>query len=172
MGSLRGFKSDAWEGGHRVPFVVRWPGQVPAGSTNRQLLDLVDLMATFAALTGAKLPANAAENSFDRLPAFSNMDAAAIRALAIHHSCAGYYTDWKLIPIADTPGEERVYSITKQPKGREIHPHPPGSPAGELYNLALDPSQRNNLYNREPERAYRMSRMPQEALNAPRTRTP
>jgi len=175
-GSLRGFKSDAWEGGHRVPFVVKWPGQVPAGSTNRQLLDLVDLMATFAALTGAKLPANAAEDSFNMLPALNNAAAAAIRPIAIHHSCAGYYTiregDWKLIPIADTPGDERVYSSTKQPKGREIHPHPPGSPVGELYNLAADPAERNNLYNQEPERVYRMSRMLQEALNGMRTRTP
>ena len=133
-------------------------------------------MATFAALTGAKLPANAAEDCFDMLPALRNTNAAAIRPLAIHHSCAGYYTiregDWKLIPIADTPGDERVYSSTKQPKGRETHPHPPGSPVGELYNLAADPAERNNLYNREPERVYRMSRMLQEALNGVRTRTP
>lgn len=174
-GLLRGYKSDAWEGGHRVPFIARWPGVIPAGGPNKQLLDLADLMATFAAITGAKLPDNAAEDSFNLWPAFTNATMPNIRPFAIHHSCAGYFAiregDWKLIPIADTPGDERVYSSEKQPKGRELHPHAPGSPPGELYNLADDPGERVNLYGRFPDRVHRLSRLLADAMISPGTRS-
>ena len=65
----RGMKRDQWEGGHRVPFLVRWPGQVKPGSTSAQLTSLTDVMATVAAITGADLPKDAAEDSFNMLPA-------------------------------------------------------------------------------------------------------
>ena len=64
----RGLKRDQWEGGHRVPFIVRWPGKIAAGSTGDQTVCLTDVMATCAAITGAVLPENAAEDSFDLLP--------------------------------------------------------------------------------------------------------
>ena len=65
---LRGYKADIWDGGHRVPFIVRWPGKVAAGSTSDQLASLVDFMATAAAVLGVKLPDNAAEDSVSLLP--------------------------------------------------------------------------------------------------------
>ena len=66
----RGVKRDNWEGGHRVPMLVRWPGQVKAGSVSDQTVCLTDLMATCASIVGAKLPDDAAEDSFDLLPIF------------------------------------------------------------------------------------------------------
>ena len=64
----RGMKRDQWEGGHRIPFIVRWPGYVKPGTTCSQIISLTDVMATVAAIIGAKLPADAAEDSFDMLP--------------------------------------------------------------------------------------------------------
>ena len=64
----RGIKRDSWEGGHRVPMIVRWPGRIRPGSTSDQLVCLTDLMATLAAITGAVLPQDAAEDSFNLLP--------------------------------------------------------------------------------------------------------
>ena len=61
----RGVKRDNWEGGHRVPFIARWPGKVEPGSTSDQTICLTDVMATCAEIVGAKLPNNAAEDSFN-----------------------------------------------------------------------------------------------------------
>jgi arylsulfatase A-like enzyme len=68
--AFRGFKSDIWEGGHRVPFIVRWPGKVKPGAVSGELVGLGDMCATFADLVGAPLPDNAAEDSWSVLPAF------------------------------------------------------------------------------------------------------
>src|SRR5690606_39631715 len=62
-GDLRGMKSDAWEGGHRIPFIARWPGKIPAGAASDALVSQVDMMATFSALTGVRLPEQAGEDS-------------------------------------------------------------------------------------------------------------
>ena len=64
----RGVKRDQWEGGHRTPFMVRWPGRVKAGTTSDQLMSLTDVMATCAGIVGAKLPNDAAEDSYNMLP--------------------------------------------------------------------------------------------------------
>ncbi|MEI7899766.1 MAG: arylsulfatase [bacterium] len=68
-GNLLGFKFDSWEGGHRVPFIARWPGQIEAGSTSDQLICHVDMLATLAALTGGALAAADGPDSFNMLPA-------------------------------------------------------------------------------------------------------
>jgi arylsulfatase A-like enzyme len=70
-GPLRGKKSTLYEGGHRVPFIARWPGKIQAGSTSDELIALVDMPATFAAMAGADLPSDAAPDSFNVLPACS-----------------------------------------------------------------------------------------------------
>jgi arylsulfatase A len=67
-GPLRGYKRDAWEGGHRVPFLVRWPRVVPAGQISGALVHQADLMATLADIWGATLPVDAGEDSFSLLP--------------------------------------------------------------------------------------------------------
>ena len=65
---FRGYKSDIWDGGHRIPFIARWPGHVKAGSHSDQLICLTDLMATCAELLAQKLPDNAGEDSVSILP--------------------------------------------------------------------------------------------------------
>ena len=101
-GDLKGFKGGISEGGHRVPFLVRWPGQAPAGTVNGSLVCLTDLMATFGEIAGVKLPPGAAPDGASVLPALRGavMDSAA-RPPVIHHSGSGLFAirsgRWKLI---------------------------------------------------------------------------
>ena len=97
---LRGSKADIWDGGHRVPFIARWPGKVAAGATNEQTICLIDLFATCAELTGQKVPAGSSEDSVSFLPALHGKPIASTRSGIIHHSFSGHFAyrmgKWKL----------------------------------------------------------------------------
>ena len=99
-GQFRGSKSDIWDGGHRVPFSVRWPGRIKAGSQCAQLICHTDLIATCAEILGAKLPDNAGEDSVSILPALLGKDPTPLRATVVHHSINGRFAirqgPWKL----------------------------------------------------------------------------
>ncbi len=82
-GDLLGFKFDVWEGGHRVPYIARWPGKIEAGSTSKQLICHADLLATFAALTGSELSAADGPDSFNILPALVGNPTQPIRDHAV-----------------------------------------------------------------------------------------
>ncbi len=148
----RGQKADIWEGGHRVPFIVRWPGRIAAGSASDHLVSLTDLMATFAALLRAELPGDAGEDSFDFLPVLKGeTPTAPLREVIVNHSLDGMFAirqdGWKLILGRGSGGftPPRRY----EPK--------PGEPAGQLYNLADDPAEQNNLYDQEPAVVARLT---------------
>ncbi len=99
-GPLRGYKFGIWEGGHRVPFIVRWPGKVAAGSRCDQLVHQADVLATVAETIGHQLPANAGEDSFSILPLLTN-PAAPVREHAISQDPYGVLAlrkgPWKMI---------------------------------------------------------------------------
>jgi arylsulfatase A-like enzyme len=139
--SWRGEKADAWDGGHRIPFLVRWPGQVKAGSVSDQLGCLSDFLATAAAVTGFKLPRNAGEDSYNLLPAFRGQAKAPIREAIVHHSNQGVFAirdgNWKL--IVDELGSGGF----SQPQ--HVAPKP-GGPQGQLYDLKSDPAESKNLW--------------------------
>jgi arylsulfatase A-like enzyme len=153
-GPLRGMKADIFDGGHRVPFLVRWPGQVKPGTTSDQLICLGDFMATCADLLGAKLPANAAEDSVSFLPALRGIDRAPLREALVHHSINGSFAirqgQWKLALGPDSGG----WSVPK-----------PGTPAAkqlagvQLYDLAADPGERKNLQAGQPEIVARLTKL-------------
>jgi arylsulfatase A-like enzyme len=149
----RGVKRDDWEGGHRVPFVVRWPGQVKPGTTSAQLTSLTDVMATVAAVIGTNLPDNAAEDSFNMLPAWRGEDKAPIRPHLLQQAFSGARTlsirrgPWKYL---DHPGS----GGNRYDRG-EMQPYAlpdtvPTAP-GQLYNLDTDPGEAKNLYAERPE---------------------
>lgn len=143
---LRGTKADIWEGGHRVPFIVRWPGQTPADSTSDELVELTDLLATCAAITDTKLPAGAAQDSVNILPALLGKKSdTPLRDYAVHHSLWGHFSvrqgPWKMIPKRGSGGFTRA---------REIKPTE-GEPTGQLYNLEQDPSETRNVWQKHPE---------------------
>ena len=139
----RGQKADIWDAGHRIPFLVRYPGKAKAGSVSNQLGCLTDLMATLAELQGIKLPDNAGEDSFSWLPCLNG--ARGKREAVVHHSSLGMFSlrrgDWKLEAGLGSGG-------FSDPKSEEPVA---GGPKGQLYNIARDPSEQDNQYLRQPE---------------------
>ncbi len=149
MGPWRGLKRDLWEGGHRVPTVVRWPGVVPAGRVSGELLSQIDLFATIAALTGADVPGGSGEDSVNQLPLLKG-EAGSARTSLVHNTNPNGYAirsgDWVLID-AKTGGISAVPAWFDESNGYTGHPHP-----GELYNLREDPVQKKNLFAAMPEK--------------------
>jgi arylsulfatase A len=156
MGLLRGVKRDLWEGGHRVPFLVRWPGKIAPKSTSDETIGHTDFMATFAAILKTKLPNDAAEDSVDFSPAFRG--GKVTREGLIHASGSGKLAlrqgDWVL--IANATGEDNGKKFGepdwyKKDRGYVAHEQP-----YELYNLRDDPQQKTNRHASETERTTRM----------------
>ena len=142
----RGMKADIWEGGHRVPFIVRWPGEVPPGTTSEATISQVDLLRTIASAVGAGMPEGAGPDSYDLLPAFTGANyESPIRGPVVQHSSNGMFAlrsgPWKLIEGRGSGGFTEPVSV-------EIEE---GEPEGQLYNLAEDPDESNNLYQKRPE---------------------
>ncbi|MBI1901052.1 MAG: arylsulfatase [Planctomycetia bacterium] len=149
----RGQKSDAFEGGHRVPFVVRWPGHVEPGTTSTQLACHTDILATVAEVVGEKLPSDAAEDSYSLLPALTGSGGGARREAVVHHSGDGMFAirqgDWKLIEGLGSGG-------FTQPKTEKPQP---GGPTGQLYNLKDGPGETKNLFLDRPEVVAKLQAM-------------
>jgi arylsulfatase A-like enzyme len=150
MGELRGAKRDAWEGGHRVPLLARWPGRIKPGSTSGEVVSLVDFMATVAAILGAKLPDTAGEDSYNILPALLGQPRdKPIREATVQHSASGHFAirkdNWLLIdyPTGDNNREPQWFKLQR---GYVPHDQP-----GELFDLRQDLSERRNLYAEHPE---------------------
>jgi len=139
-GALRGFKGGVYEGGHRVPFIAKWPGRVPAGATSDALLCHVDLLNTVAALTGKPLPKGAGPDSFDISAAL--LSGKPGRESLVHQSgnpnaLAIRKGDWKYIP--NDAAKKKA--------------------APELYNLKDDPSEKTNRAATEPARAKELAEL-------------
>ena len=149
----RGVKRDNWEGGHRVPFIVRWPGKVKPGSTSDQLASLTDIMATIAAITGAELPQDAAEDSFNLLPALEGKATASIRPYLLTQAFMGVRTlsirrgNWKYLDHRSSGGNNYDKGDLKPYTLPDNTPDAPG----QLYNLETDPGETKNLYFKHPE---------------------
>jgi arylsulfatase A len=137
-GIMRGMKADAWEGGHRMPFIVRWPGKVPAGGVSDEVICFTDMLKTFAAIVGDTIPAGTTQDSWNVLPAFLGQKLATpIRPYLIVKTFIRQ-GPWKLIPHGGSGG----FSSPRREPGIK----------GQLYNLAKDPSETNNLYKQQPEK--------------------
>lgn len=156
-GPLRGFKGDAWEGGHRVPFIVRWPGQVKAGSVCAQLVQQSDLMATFAEVLGTQLPANVAEDSVSLLPLLKGGDQP-VRENAVSASINGVPAvrsgSWKYIPGPGSGGSGKG--------GDQSQPV-------QLYNLADDLGETKNLAAAMPEKVTEMKALLEKLITEGRS---
>ncbi|MGJ8639252.1 MAG: sulfatase family protein [Opitutaceae bacterium] len=157
----RGSKADIWEGGHRVPFLVKWPDVIPAGSVFDGTTCQTDLLATCAELLGKELPANAAEDSESILPVFSGEKTDFSRKGIIHHSVSGHFAyrqgNYKLILANGSGGWTAP---------REVAAKKQGLPEAQLYDLAADPGEQTNLYESHPELAEQMLAQLTEYVNA------
>jgi arylsulfatase A-like enzyme len=149
----RGVKRDNWEGGHRVPFIVRWPQRFTAGGTCSEPTCLTDLLATVAAVVDAKLPDDAAEDSFNMLPAWEGKASAPIRPYLLHQAFGGVRTlairrnEWKYIDHPGSGGNR--YETSKELKPFVLAERYPDAP-GQLYHLQLDPGETTNLFDDHP----------------------
>ncbi|MCH8823630.1 MAG: arylsulfatase [Planctomycetes bacterium] len=147
----RGRKSDAWEGGHRVPFIARWPGVIAEGSTCQQTIWLGDLLATCAAIIGEELATDAGEDSVSLLPLLQGQRSEHIADRAVvHHGINGIFAirlgPWKLILARGSGG----WSL---PEAKV----PTDAPDGQLYNLERDPTEMTNLYDQYPEMVQQLT---------------
>jgi arylsulfatase A-like enzyme len=149
----RGVKRDNWEGGHRVPFIVRWPGRVKAGSTSAQITSLTDVMATVAAIVGVELPDDAAEDSFDMLPALLGRDAGPIRPYLLQQGFRGDRAlairrgRWKYLAHKGSGGNRYdAHQLLQEYRLPDTAPDAPG----QLYDLVADPGETRNLYFDQP----------------------
>ncbi|MCB1275100.1 sulfatase-like hydrolase/transferase [Prosthecobacter sp.] len=149
----RGVKRDDWEGGHRVPFIVSWPARVKAGTVSNQLTSLTDVMATVAAITGATLPADAAEDSFNMLPVLEGKAIEPVRPYLLEQAFAGARTlsirrgVWKYLDHRGSGGNNYDKGELKP---YELPETAPDAPA-QLYKLDTDPGETTNLYFKHPE---------------------
>jgi arylsulfatase A-like enzyme len=149
----RGIKRDSWEGGHRVPFIVRWPGRVKRGSISDQTICLTDIMATVAAITGTELPHDAAEDSFNMLPVLESKATAPIRPCLITQAFGGARTlsirrgAWKYLDHRGSGGNNYDQGELK----RFALPESAAEAPAQLYDLASDPGETTNLFSQKPE---------------------
>ena len=161
---FRGHKADAFEGGHRVPLLVRWPGKVKPGSVSDQLVGQFDFMATFADLLGKELPPTAGEDSVSFLPALLGATDKPGRSSLISQSINGSFAirdgQWKLILCPGSGG----WSFPK-PGADDTT----GMQDFQLYDLSADPGEKNNLVAAHPDRVATMKAALETAISRGRT---
>ena len=147
---LRGSKADIWDGGHRIPFIARWPGKIETGSTCDQLICLTDLFATVGDILRQPVPESTCEDSVSFLPALPGQKIRSTRQGVIHHSFSGHFAyrqdKWKLILARASGG-------WTSPKENEASPD---APKAQLYDLTNDPGETTNLYTQKPDLAQRL----------------
>jgi len=168
----RGVKRDDWEGGHRVPLVVRWPGKVKPGTTSSQLTSLTDLFATVAAITGFDLPNNAAEDSFNLLPTWLGQDHAPIRPYLLQQAARDSYLSirrghWKYLDHQGSGGNRYENDPGLKPF---IIPDPVANAIGQLYDLENDPGETKNLYSERADIAQELKTLLDQSKAAGRSR--
>ncbi|HRE82686.1 MAG TPA: arylsulfatase [Opitutaceae bacterium] len=148
---FRGFKADLWEGGHRVPFLVRWPARVRAGSVSDHIACLTDLLATAAEIVEAPVPGDAGEDSTSFLPTLLGRPQSP-RPPVVHHSISGHFAiregNLKLLLARGSGG----WSSPTEAEAEKLQ-----LPAVQLYDLATDPGERTNLAATRPEEVARLS---------------
>ncbi|MDB4409142.1 arylsulfatase [Akkermansiaceae bacterium] len=163
---FRGSKSDIWEGGLRVPYLVKWPKVIKAGSISDQLTTQMDLLATCAELLGKELPKNAAEDSESILPVFKGEEPKLSRKGIILHSVSGHF--------AYREGKYKLnlaYGSGGWTAPTEGNAKRAGAPKAQLYDLEADPGEQKNLYESQPELAKRLLDQLTEYVNAGSTVT-
>jgi arylsulfatase A len=153
-GEFRGMKGDAFEGGHRIPFIVRWPGKVKPNSVSNATTTLANLMATCKEIVGEKNTKYDTEDSYSILPVLLGKSGQVPHQPAVVHSSSiGYFAirkgNWKLIEGLGSGG----FTEPRQVKAVE------GEPAGQLYNLDTDIAETNNLYAQNPEKVAELAKL-------------
>ena len=177
-GGFRGMKRDGWEGGHRVPFLARWPGRIPAGRVSDQMTNTTDIFATLASVVGYELPDDAATDSFDMLPAMIGTQAPdeSIRPWLLTQGFRGEFQirqgRWKYLDHRGSGGNDYSRGPLQQYALPDTEPDAPG----QLYDLETDPGETTNLYfeneAKRKELQALLQRLKESGRSAPRGRRP
>lgn len=153
---FRGYKADIWEGGHRVPLFVRWPGKIQPGSHSDQLVCLTDIFATCSEILGQPIPENAGEDSISFLSTLLGTEAQSQRKSIVHHSIQGKFAirdqRWKLCLCKGSGGWSKQTATSPQ-----------------LYDMLNDPEESNNLSAQHPDLVASLSKLLQEIIDGGRS---
>jgi arylsulfatase A len=165
-GEYLGYKSQIWDGGHRVPFIAKWPGHIRPATTSDELICLTDILATCASVVGERLPEEAGEDSYNILPALlGKKRSGPIREAIVHHSSGGKFSirqgDWKLVLCKGHGGWYNYKKEWLTPWGQETE--------GQLYNMKEDRSESVNLYEKHPEVVERLTKLLEKYQSEPRS---
>jgi arylsulfatase A-like enzyme len=156
---FRGYKADIWEGGHRIPLVVRWPDKVKAGAVCEDLVSLTDFMATSADILRVKLPGNAAEDSYSILPDLRGKAKKPIRPAIVYASIGGYFSiqqgKWKLEFCPGSGG-------WGAPNNKQAYQK--GWPLVQLYDMQADVTERMNVGAQHPDVVKRLTRLMEQYI--------
>lgn len=155
----RGMKADLWEGGHRVPFIIRWHGVTEPNTSSDVTVSLIDIMRTLANYLDIELPGDAAEDSYDIMPALRGEKISGHDPFIIYNSekPAIRSGKWKLILDAGPTGFSR-HSGYKVPKG---------APEAQLYDMINDPKEQNNLFEQKPDVVKELKKTLDAYINSP-----
>ena len=159
-GSWRGMKADAWEGGHRIPFVARWPGKIKTNTTSNALISLTSLYATCADMLGISIDDQTGEDSHSIWPVLtSEVDVVPGQEALVQQSSKNFLVvrkdEWKYITGIGSGGFSEP-SVVNPEDGQAI---------GQLYNLNNDPSEDNNLFLQMPDKVSELSALLQRYKN-------
>uniref|UniRef100_UPI0035934222 sulfatase-like hydrolase/transferase n=1 Tax=Aquiflexum sp. TaxID=1872584 RepID=UPI0035934222 len=147
----RGQKGDVWDGGHRVPLIVSWPGHIPVGSENSSLISLTDFMATFAEMTGQPITQGVGEDSHSFWSILKGTSDQSSREDMVHHSSRNFYSirhgGWKYIEGLGSGGFTDPAVIKPKEEG----------PTGQLYNVDSDQEEQVNLFSDRPDLVNQMA---------------
>jgi arylsulfatase A len=165
----RGTKADIFDGGHRVPFLVRWPGHIEAGSTSNELACLGDLMATCADILDVGLPDVAAEDSVSLLPALLGKSAGPLREALVHHSVNGSFAirqdRWKVALCPDSGGWSDPKPDGKKAQDKGVDRLPPV----QLYDFESEQDERRNLETTHPDIVVRLTKLLEQYIEVGRS---
>lgn len=170
-GGWRGVKRDGWEGGHRVPFIARWPGKIPPGQVTNQMSNTTDIFATVASVVGYQLADKDARDSFDMLPVMlgKRPDTDPVRPHLLTQSFRGEFQlrsgNWKYLDHKGSGGNGYEKGVMKPYAIPDTAPNA----EGQLYNLEKDPGERVNLYFEEVEKRKQMQELLQKLKSSGRS---
>ena len=177
-GGWRGMKRDGWEGGHRIPFIARWPGRIPEAQVSEQMTNTTDIFATLASVIGYQLPDEAATDSFDMLPVMLGVQdpEKSVRPHLLTQSFRGEFQlrlgNWKYLDHQGSGGNDYSKGILQKYQLPETAP----DAAGQLYNLETDPGETNNLFFSEEAKRKELQALLEQlkssGRSAPKNRVP
>jgi len=170
MGDFRGLKRDVWEGGHHVPFIVKWTKEIKAGSVSDEVVCQTDIMSTIAEITEIELPAHAAPDSYSLLAVLKeNKYKSPLREATIHNTSKSTWAirkgDWLFINSNSGSGARKPpESFVKLKKYSNF------KTKGLLFDMSKDKEQRVNLYSKKPNKVKELDELLKKYRNSTSTK--